>query len=242
MQKVYQRSRGCRRQHFRGKRANNDLDILSNIEFIDREVKLIAISLEDRIKACLLVVENDLKHDLRLGLRRKLWCSFDGIDADSRAACGHKRRIKLSVLTVEKVLPIWESAFPQDLTPHYALTLMDKLMVGAITSSAAEKERDDLESHYDSLDYHEEMKNAVMVGYAAKAALTGALWDGLFGCEDVNEELKDIDVDAYEDDPSLPASLAYCGGPTWDPDSDSQKRLEFWTWWLTSAVRSAALA
>ena len=73
-------------------------------------------------------------------------------------------------------------------------------------------------------------------------ALMSALWDEVFGCDDINEQLTDSDVDAFDSNPSLIASLAYCGGGTWDADADPQKRLEFWTWWLTSAVREAMLA
>jgi hypothetical protein len=129
------------------------------------------------IKEYLLVVQNDPLHDLRLGLRRRLWCSFDGAGADRHPPSGHRRRIKLAVLAVQKVLPIWEAAFPADRTPHHALNLIEKLLVGGVTAAAAEKESDDMGTHLDNLGYRHGEQLAIGVGYAANTALMGALWD-----------------------------------------------------------------
>ena len=49
-----------------------------------------------------------------------------------------------------------------------------------------------------------------------------------------------MDVDPYDHDSASYAAIAYSGGVAWEKDSDPQKRLEFWTWWLNYAVPAAA--
>ena len=119
-------------------------------------------------------------------------CSFDGVGADKHPASGHRRRVKLSVLAVEKVLPLWESAFPADRTPHQTLNLIEELLIGNMTSSAAEKEVDRLELHFEDeiLGRQEGNQSIEMVGFAVIRALQGALWDQVFGCDDLNDQLR----------------------------------------------------
>ncbi|MBW4506868.1 MAG: hypothetical protein KME64_10195 [Scytonematopsis contorta HA4267-MV1] len=65
------------------------------------------------------------------------------------------------------------------------------------------------------------------------------MYDEEFEQDDINYDLTDADVDAYESDSSFWAAAAYANGPVWEPMSDATKRLEFWDWWLTTAVPMA---
>ncbi|BDA70903.1 hypothetical protein RIVM261_064230 [Rivularia sp. IAM M-261] len=35
-------------------------------------------------------------------------------------------------------------------------------------------------------------------------------------------------------------AAAYANGSVWEPMSDAMKRLEFWDWWLTTAIPEAS--
>lgn len=195
------------------------------------------MTVNEIVEICLSSARRDPRHDLKLGLRRRLWCSFDVTGADGKSI-GHKRRVKLSALAVERVLPLWEEMLPVDRTPHEALDMVQRLYNGEIAPDAADRKSGGLWTHCDAL-LDGQNANAVMVGYGAIRVVTGALWDGFFRCGDGGDDVVDLDVDTYEADASWFCAVAYSAGATWEAGSDSTKRLEWWTWWLTSAVREA---
>jgi len=184
------------------------------------------------------LVQGDLQHDLKVGFRCRLRCSLD----EPVGETGRRRRTKLATLAVERVLPLWESLLPADHTPHQALQLAEKLLVGTITSVAAESEMGKLWAHCDDLSWrYADKQSVIMVGYSAIQAVREAISEKHFGCERVNDGSTDMDVEPYDHDSAFCALIAYSGGPPWDKSSDAEKRLEFWTWWLTSAVRTAMI-
>ncbi len=78
-----------------------------------------------------------------------------------------------------------------------------------------------------------------MVGFGAAQVLNQALSERPVGCENVNDASTDFEIDPEEHDSSCYAAFANADGAPWESGSDKQKRLEFWTWWLTSAVSDA---
>jgi hypothetical protein len=197
--------------------------------------------LQEMIEEGLLLVQADPQHDLRLGFRCRLLSSFDEIDGAKRPRSGRIRRVKLATLSVKKVLPLWDSCFPADRSPYLALDLAEKLLAGTLSATAAEKERERLWTYYDALTArHQDRVNAILVGFASDQVLGEALSEMPVGCENANYETTDWDVVPDDNsDSSFFAAAVYADGPSWDSDSDKQKRLEFWTWWLTSAINDA---
>jgi hypothetical protein len=196
------------------------------------------MALQKMIEEGLLLVQGDPQHDLKLGFRCRLLSSFGEIDGCPRS--GQIKRVKLAALSVEKVLPLWDSGFPADRSPHLGLDVAKRLLAGTAPATAAEHECRRLWGHCEDLIYdHQDKVNIIMVGFGAAQVLTEALSERPVGCEDVNDESTDLKNDAYDFDSSLYAAFAYADGASWESGSDKQKRLEFWTWWLTSAVRDA---
>jgi Immunity protein Imm5 len=196
--------------------------------------------LQEMIEEGLLLVQGDPQHDLKLGFRCRLLSSFDEIDGAGSPRSGQIKRVKLAALSVGKVLPLWDSGFPADRGPHLALDVAKKLIEGTDTATAARHECRRLWRHCEDLiNDHQDKVNIIMVGFGAAQVLNEALSERPVGCENVNDASTDLKNDAYDFDSSLYAAFAYADGASWESGSDKQKRLEFWTWWLTSAVTDA---
>jgi len=196
--------------------------------------------LQNMIEEGLLLVQGDPQHDLKLGFRCRLLSSFDQIDGARCPRSGRIKRAKLAALSVEKVLPLWDSGFPGDRGPHLALDLAKKLLAGTAPATAADHEGKRLWRHCDDLvDDHQDKVNIIMVCAAAAQLLFEATSETPLGCDNVNDATTDIEVEPDERDSSSFAAAAYAAGASWESGSDKQKRLEFWTWWLTSAVSDA---
>ena len=191
---------------------------------------------QEMVEQGLSLVRGDQQHDLKVAFRCRLLSSFD----EMPGGVGRRRRTKLAALAVANVLPLWESFLPVDDTPRRALDLAEKVLAGTVVSTVAENEMGELWMHCDELSYSfTERQSVIMVGYGAIQTLREALSEKHFGCERLSDESTDMDVDPSDHDSSFCAVTAYSGGPSWEKSSDAGKRLEFWTWWLTTAVRTA---
>jgi hypothetical protein len=192
------------------------------------------------IEEGLLLVQKDPQHDLKFGFRRRLLSAFDEIDGAKCPRSGRIKRVKLAALSVEKVLPLWDSGFPGDRSPYLALDLAKKLLAGTVPATAADGEYHRLWRHCDDLiDDHQDKVNIIMVGIAAAQLLNETTSEMPLGGDGVNDATTDIEIEPDERDASSFAAAAYADGASWESGSDKQKRLEFWTWWLTSAVSDA---
>jgi hypothetical protein len=194
------------------------------------------LSFQETIEKSLSLVSADPQHDLKAGIRCQLMMSFDE-SAEPNPHIGHLKRVKLAIMTVQKVLPLWESSFGTDRTPHLALELAKKVVANEVTALVAETEMGKLWTYFDNLSCkHESKQTVIMIGYGAVQTVREALSKKHFGCERMDDACSDLDIDPYDHDSAFCATVAYCHGPTWESRSDSQKRFEFWTWWLKAAL------
>lgn len=194
------------------------------------------MNIQSMVEEGLCLVRADPTQYLSVGFRCRLLSSFD----DEHGNVGRRWRTKLAGLAVGKVLPIWETSFPDDPTPQVALDIAQKLLDGMVSAVFAKAELDRLWSHCDELSWNDAGKQpAIMVGYGAIQVAREALSERHFGCEAVSDESTERDVGPYDHDSSFCAMIAYCGGPAWDTNSDAQKRLDFWVWWLTSVLHAS---
>jgi Immunity protein Imm5 len=198
------------------------------------------MTLDELIAEGVTIVQTDQQHDLGAGFRCRLYSEAGAAFPPDE---GRRRRSKLAVAAIQKVLPLWEAVYPSDRSPHAALELVEKVLAGSVPAAVATREADRLWTYYDDLSYKDATDvSVVAVGYGAVQAIREALSDAPFGCEDVNDATKNIEVDPYAFDAAFLASAAYAGGATWQPESDAKKRLEFWKWWLTTAVPAVFMA
>jgi hypothetical protein len=195
------------------------------------------MALQDMIDNGLSLVQEDPQHDLRVGFRCRVFSTFDAVYGREASRA---KRVKLATLAVEKVMPLWKLSLPEDRTPSAALEVARELNAETVSAAAANREIGQWWTHCDDLMWkHPEHQSVAMVGYAAIQSVREALSDSHFGCDCVNDESTDSDIDPYDHDSSFFAAAAYSGGPPWEGVSDANKRLEFWRWWLTSAVVDA---
>ncbi|MDY6803871.1 MAG: Imm5 family immunity protein [Cyanobacteriota bacterium] len=148
----------------------------------------------------------------------------------------HYRMAKLELTCAWKVLNILESG---DLTDNSARELLE-LAEGFLRGEVEEKELEERRSYFyteaeDLMDNGEKYFTAGYVGFACIAAVFAVLCELDFDIVGKPE----IEVD-YEDWMAcFYASMAYCGGATWEKGvGDDLKRREFWEWFLNEAVPS----
>lgn len=183
----------------------------------------------EMIDAAIRMVEADVRHDLSAGTRCRLLSSFD----NGNGALGKVRRTHVAVVSIEKVLPIWETAFPIDRSPQVAIEIANLVVAGKIDTSEAERQFGSLWSHCDALSfYHPDKQNGIMVGYGAAQAIRESFSHDHAAYPNAAEGATDIDIEPYDNDASYFAAVAYCDGPPWDTSSSATRRFEFWNWWL----------
>jgi len=187
------------------------------------------------MQTALVAVQTHPRHDLNLGFRQSIFFHI-GPQLQFKA---HRVRTHLAILTIEKVLPIWNAVLgPNDL-PYRAINIAKDVLSKNLSVEAASRERDSLWTECDDLAYeHSELQIAVGVGYGATQAIATAVHDECFDSE-TNFEITDEDVDAEDLDPSFFGAAASANGTVWDDDSNSNNRRVFWEWWITEAIPSA---
>lgn len=202
----------------------------------------IPYELERIIEESLEAVNNHPKHDLNLGYRYLVWTTFGPhkkIDTDLKLL-GFIRRVNLAVLSTRHVMHIWESVWSEDKSPHTLLDKTQMVLSGSLLENDAWKIRNQYWDNYVEINIQEkEHQSTLCVGFSAVQALTAALQDEIFDPAHVDKQLTDTDIDADQMDSSFFSSVAYSGGAIWEPGSSTEKRKEFWNWWLREAVIAA---
>ncbi len=84
------------------------------------------------LRLALDAVERHPQHDLNLGYREALGraCGPHRSSGLPESAAAHRRRARLSILTVRHVLPLWEDHFPEDGRAHLALEMAEGVLRG----------------------------------------------------------------------------------------------------------------
>lgn len=194
-----------------------------------------SITLKEIIEQALIAIRTHRQHDLELGYRQAIWAALEAPTNDTEEAknIGRKRRLLLAILSAKHVLPIWEKMRPDDTIPHYLLTKAERSLFEKV-----EALQDDF-SVFATYIMNIEYEPGVMAGYSTVKTLSTALWDERFDPKNINYNLSNADLDPDYSDVALIASCAYANGSIWESSSDSEKRREFWEWWLTEAVPAA---
>jgi hypothetical protein len=179
-------------------------------------------------------VKADPNGHLRLGLREMIWAEFGPrATSDNYLSVPHRQRIALAVAGVRHVLPLWEERYPDSDIPTVALAAIDAITQGGESGDAS----DTFDELWEAVMHlaGERPFPEVAVGFAAVQALSIAMYDQFFDADDLDADREDGD-DPEGFDSAYWASVAAAHGQPSDPESSSELRLEFWTWWITEAV------
>lgn len=202
--------------------------------------------LDRLIEDALVAMHRHPTHDLILGYRYAIKATFGPryypLIASDESQAGHRKRTLLTIKTTQHVLPLWKSAFPNNDTPDLLLEKARQVLSGKYSREVAFQEVGEAWSYMDSFLFGltETDQAVAIVGYASVKAVAIAVEDEPIDAAYVNLDLTDEEIDAYDHDGAFEACLAYAGGPPWRPESSSDKRREFWEWWLLEAVPSIA--
>jgi hypothetical protein len=155
---------------------------------------------------------------------------------------GYQQRVMLACRSVNHVSSFWREAWPDDDTISRILADVHGLLQEPCKSIA---ERESMDSQVQELwakvtELTDESRDTRgIVGMAAVSLLSLALWDGFMVEDDIDLERQDSD-DFMLNDVHFYAAAAYAGGPPYGialaGSADDERRLEFWSWWLNTAV------
>ena len=160
---------------------------------------------------------------------------YETIEKDSSPpTSSHYKRAILELKCAKKVLPKWQDCGLTDDSAQKLLELAEESLQGQIDAKYLEQKRDSLYTKTDNLiDEGEEYFTAAYVGFACISAVNAVLYD---------IDLTTAGTPEIETDPDgwtacFYASIAYCGGATWEEGvGNDAKRREFWEWFLSEAV------
>lgn len=168
--------------------------------------------------------------------RFKIYKKIEELCANENQSDFTHRMAKLELTCAWKVLNILESCDLTDNSARELLELAERFLQGEVEEKELEERRSNFYTEAENLmDSGEEY---FVAGYAAFACFsaTKVALDGF--------ELAVVGKPEIETDPDLwtaafLASMAYCGGATWEKGvGDDLKRKEFWEWFLDEAVPS----
>jgi len=185
-------------------------------------------------KLALAAVRNRADHHLTLGLRELIWSDLgDRATPGSYMNQAHLKRISLAVAGVKYVLPLWQQKYKNNNIPLVALSTINKLVAGDQIDASAIFDQLWAETIHLSV---EQPFTEIAVGFSAVQALSTAMFDEFFDSTKLDVKRRDDD-DPENHDSSYYASVAAAGGEPLSPQSSSERRLEFWNWWLTDGIK-----
>jgi hypothetical protein len=184
------------------------------------------------------------KFDLALHYRRRLFAAFGprvNYTEGEKFTQPHIARINLSIMVANKVLPIWFESFSDDDLPVQAINHIHTYLRGDVTKEDYLNVYNRLKKHFEMMECEMESKQLqIASGFAALSAMMVAIYDENFGSEEDNLGVDEQTIDPDELDTTFYAATSYSNGTIWDEDSNSDKRKDFWTWYLNNAIPSIA--
>lgn|GEM_PF-1070824 len=157
----------------------------------------------------------------------------------------------LAIITVQKVLPIWEEVcqninYPKDMpSPYDLLNVAEDILM---SKANIEEVNEDISNKFNGPVFMWTTFQGNLVYQAALYALESILYEDIKYLENANSDDIDGVRDVLGDFTSI-AMQAYSflphleninqNKPSWPIKLNPQKRLEFWEWWLTEAIPQA---
>lgn len=187
-------------------------------------------------------VIGNAKGELILPIRKKIWACLGEYEIDDKnralVTSGLIKRTKLNILCIEHIIQFWNVTFPNDNTIVSLIQSINKYLNSEIDWQELWDIQNNTFTKFENMMLDEKFLLAGCVGIATLKALTTVLYDEkhiIFGKDSDYDE----SYDSYDWDTSYYSAMVYSGGGTWDENSDSTKRREFWLWYLDVAVPMA---
>jgi Immunity protein Imm5 len=173
---------------------------------------------------------------LSLGLRESIWVALGPRGReDGQPGAGWRRRAALAFESCERVLPLWEAAWPEDRQPNEVLALARGALEGEAAPEEARARAGRLWGRAETLTQLAGDPARASVGFACAKAVEVALEDEYFDPSDVDPMRSERGLDLFDVDTAFVASSASAGGPPWVTGTDPEARRAFWDWWLAEA-------
>jgi hypothetical protein len=193
----------------------------------------VTTELNDLIQDNLKLVISDINHDLILGKRILIFKEiFNILNQDKESF--KLFLVKLGSCVVEHIIDLWEQSF-HDTKPLEIIKLANNFLT--------DKNQDKNKLVQKSEDFWNELLEVTddqqipsSVGMASVKVLQVALDDDFDFNFNIDLNLTDQEIDPDELNTEFFSAAAFSNGATWNEESNSLKRKEFWEWWLEKAI------
>jgi hypothetical protein len=196
--------------------------------------------LEEAIERASSTMLEDERHDLLPIYRRRIYTAigpWENVQA-------RQVRIRLDLLSARYVLFIWQKYRPSDTWPEQLISVAEGVLAGTVDQVVAARKANEAQFQLDealpTLVEELEVGEEEPLG-ALSAALVALRWAAgitAFDVIEIAEQETDREIDPLFSDSAGWAAIAYAKA-AWEPGSNSEKRKEFWQWWLKEAVPQA---
>ncbi|MGH2535948.1 MAG: Imm5 family immunity protein [Candidatus Promineifilaceae bacterium] len=186
----------------------------------------------DRAKAA---VEAEPKHTLRPYYRQQIYRAL------ARWPKGKEARIRLDILTAQKVLPLWPESLSERLQPGRLIQRAMDVLEGRARPEVVSREADvawaELEE-FGAQTSDEQESRAFLTALAALESTSYATGLDRMATIEIGAHEEDVHLDPWSSDAAKWASFAYAGRPR-EGMFNAAQQLEFWSWWLSEAIPAA---
>ncbi len=192
------------------------------------------------------VLLDDLGHSLTPRQRYRIYRALESFDDDSTQSLRDhisSRRIKLDILSIQKVLPLWTGFFPHDTLLPRAMKVMEDSLSGLTTRELVKETWRSVNDESEDIAYGDQshrFQRRVRILVAVRRCLEEIWVKGDAFAHAMEVDFKDqspIALDSWTSDAVQWAADAYRDNES--GGFDQNRSLEFWIWWLDEAVPAA---
>ena len=192
--------------------------------------------LEERIASARNALEAHDDGHLPLGERRLVRAPFGNPgDGPEDRTPGRRRRFALHHDCVDRVMPVWRAARPEDDRPARMVELAEQVINGGIPADDVKAEEDQFA--LDLMDLAWDIGGRVNAAGEASVDLLSTATVGDYG-DETPMEIDDHELDPDQLEASFLGSIAVASYPG-ASDDDVEARRAYWRWYLDEAVPAA---
>lgn len=176
----------------------------------------------------------DERGELTSESRKSIYQRIEAVSSLEQEAIAHVRQAKLQISCAWKTLEKLRDFDTEYALARNLLELSEKCLTNKEEIATLEVASNELYTQLEDL--MDEGENTFVAAYAGFACISAAN-AVMYGVSLDLVGLSEIEVDPDEWTACFYASLAYCGGATWEEGKgDDAKRREFWEWFIHEAV------
>lgn len=206
--------------------------------------------LRDVQDQALQALANSSRGHIDVHVRQEMWSALGPELEEPRIEMGelalaHRARVSLMAECLRFSIPEWEAdkkragaeilLDPRD-EPTAVLDYVDAYLAGKMPRSELVKHTNRLQDlSFYLFELHERFPNSELIGHAARSVLWVAAWDQ---ASEYEPEYREEDNEVFPADFMI--AWLKSGTAPWDPDPQaSERRKEYWTWYIEDAFARA---